>query len=82
MLAAIRRGTRAALRDPDSALAAIAEASGADEALVRAQFEAVGPALRPPLRLDRSALEAWAEFDERFGVLPEAPAVERAFRLP
>lgn len=81
MLARIRDGTRVALRDPDAALAAIAAASGADEPLLRAQFEAVAPALRPPLRLDRAALEGWAEFDARFGILREAPDVDAAFRL-
>ena len=48
---------------------------------MRAQLEAVAPARTPPVRLDREALEAWAEFDEEFGILREAPDVERAFRL-
>ena len=56
--------------------------SGADEPLVRAQFAAVAPALTPPLRLDRDALEGWARFDARFGILREPPDVEQAFRLP
>jgi hypothetical protein len=41
----------------------------------------VAPALRPPVRLDRAALEGWARFDARFGILREAPDVKRAFRL-
>ena len=82
MLGAIRRGTRSALRDRDATIAALAEASGSDEALIRAQLEAVAPALRPPVTLDRDALEGWAAFDERFGILREAPDVEQAFRLP
>ena len=48
---------------------------------MRAQLAAVGPALLPPVSLDRGALEGWAAFDERFGILREEPDVERAFRL-
>lgn len=81
MLAALADGTRAALRDREAAIEELMRASGADEPLVRAQFEAVVTALRPTLRLDRGALEGWARFDERFGILSMAPDVERAFRL-
>lgn len=81
MLAAVAGGTRAALADRPATVEGLVRASGADEPLVRAQLEAVTPALRPPVRLDREALEGWAEFDERFGILREAPDVERAFRL-
>jgi hypothetical protein len=49
---------------------------------MRAQLEAVAPALVPPVRLDREALEAWAEFDDQFGILREAPDVSQAFSLP
>jgi NitT/TauT family transport system substrate-binding protein/putative hydroxymethylpyrimidine transport system substrate-binding protein len=80
-VAALRAGTEAALRDPRPALAAIARASSADPGLVRAQFEAVRPALAPPVRLDRRSLEAWADFAERFGILRSRPEVERAFAL-
>jgi putative hydroxymethylpyrimidine transport system substrate-binding protein len=81
-LAALRAGTRAALADRPAAVADIVRASGADEPLIEAQLAAVGPALRPPLVLDRSALEAWAEFDARFGILSAAPNIDRAFLLP
>jgi NitT/TauT family transport system substrate-binding protein/putative hydroxymethylpyrimidine transport system substrate-binding protein len=81
MLAEIERGTRAALRDREATIEELVRASGADEPLMRAQFEAVAPALTPPLRLDRAALESWARFDARFGILRSAPDVERAFRL-
>jgi putative hydroxymethylpyrimidine transport system substrate-binding protein len=60
----------------------IVRASGADEPLVRAELAAVGPALRPPLELDRPALEAWAAFDARFGILESPPDIDRAFSLP
>ena len=82
MLAELDRGTRAALRDREATIEELVRASGADEPLVRAQLEAVAPALRPPLQLDREALEGWARFDARFGILRSAPDVERAFRLP
>jgi putative hydroxymethylpyrimidine transport system substrate-binding protein len=72
-------GTRAALADRDAAVDDIVEASGADESLVRAQLAAVAPALRPPIRLDRAALEGWADFDVRFGILDRRPDVARAF---
>jgi putative hydroxymethylpyrimidine transport system substrate-binding protein len=81
MLAELERGTRAALSDREATIEELVRVSGADEPLVRAQFEAVAPALTPPLRLDREALEGWARFDARFGILRSAPDVERAFRL-
>jgi putative hydroxymethylpyrimidine transport system substrate-binding protein len=81
VLAALADGTRAALADRDAAVADLVEASGADEPLVRAQLAAVAPALRPPMRLDRAALEGWAEFDARFGILERAPEVDEAFAL-
>ena len=76
---AVRDGTESVLARPAPAVREIARAGGADEGLVRAQLEAVSPALRPPMRLDRRALEAWADFDVRFGVLERRPDVEDAF---
>jgi NitT/TauT family transport system substrate-binding protein/putative hydroxymethylpyrimidine transport system substrate-binding protein len=81
MLDAIADGTETALGDRDATVDELVRASGADEPLMRAQLAAVSPALRPPVRLDRAALEGWAGFDERFGILREEPDVERAFRL-
>ena len=81
MLAELEKGTRAALREREATIAELVRASGADEPLMRAQLEAVAPALTPPLRLDREALENWARFDARFGILRSPPDVERAFRL-
>jgi putative hydroxymethylpyrimidine transport system substrate-binding protein len=78
-LAALAAGTRAALADRHASVRELAELSGADEPLVRAQLAAVAPALRPPIRLDRQALEGWASFDARFGILERRPDVERAF---
>jgi putative hydroxymethylpyrimidine transport system substrate-binding protein len=79
LLATVADGTRAALRDRDAAVADLVDASGADEQLVRAQLEAVAPALRPPVQLNRRALEDWAVFDTRFGILEAPPDVDADF---
>jgi NitT/TauT family transport system substrate-binding protein/putative hydroxymethylpyrimidine transport system substrate-binding protein len=78
-LAKLADGTRAALADRQATIDELVGVSGADKALVRAQFAAVAPALVPPIRLDRRALQAWARFDTRFGILKRAPDVDRAF---
>ena len=82
MLADLRKGTRAALRNRAATIDELVRVSGADEPLLRAQFAAVAPALTPPLRLDGDALEGWARFDARFGILRKSPDVLQAFRLP
>jgi putative hydroxymethylpyrimidine transport system substrate-binding protein len=81
VVAAVKDGTEDVLRDPEPAVREIARAGNSDEELVRAQLEAVAPALEPPLVLRRRALEGWAEFDARFGILERRPDVERAFAL-
>jgi putative hydroxymethylpyrimidine transport system substrate-binding protein len=81
MLGAIAGGTDTALSERDETVEKLVRASGADEPLVRAQLRAVAPALEPPVRLNRAALEGWARFDERFGILREAPDVNQAFSL-
>jgi putative hydroxymethylpyrimidine transport system substrate-binding protein len=81
VLAALAAGTRAALRDPGSTIEDLVRASGADESLVDTQLAAVAPALEPPIRLDREAIEGWAEFDVRFGILRRPPDVDRTFEF-
>jgi putative hydroxymethylpyrimidine transport system substrate-binding protein len=81
LMHALAAGTRAALADRDATIDELVEASGADEPLVRAQLAAVAPALRPPMRLDREALQGWARFDARFGILEREPDVDEAFDL-
>ena len=81
VLGAVAAGTTAALEDPAPVVTEIAELSATDIELVRAQFEAVAPALEPPLRLERAALQRWAAFDERFGILRDRPEVDEAFAL-
>jgi putative hydroxymethylpyrimidine transport system substrate-binding protein len=78
-LANLAAGTRAALRDREATIDKLVQVSGADESLVRAELNAVAPALVPPMRLDRRALEGWAVFDARFGILERRPDVDRAF---
>jgi len=81
VLRAIREGAESVLSDPEPAIAEIVKAGGADRKLVRAEFEAVRPAQQPPLRFDRKALEAWADFDVRFGILKRRPDIDKAFAL-
>jgi putative hydroxymethylpyrimidine transport system substrate-binding protein len=76
---AIRDGTESVLADPEPSVREIARAGGADDELVRAQLDAVRPVMRPPLRLSRRALEGWADFDTRFGILKRRPDLDRAF---
>lgn len=76
-VAAIAAGMRDMRAHPAAATADIVRASGAPEKLVRAQVGAVTPILGT--RLDHGVLEAWADWDARFGVLPSRPDVSRAF---
>jgi putative hydroxymethylpyrimidine transport system substrate-binding protein len=75
----LRHSTIVALRDRGATIERLVKASGADEELIRAQLDAVAPALLPPMRLDRGALQGWAEFDARFGILARPPDVDEAF---
>ena len=76
---AIAEGTDAALADEEATVAEIAEASESDEELVRAQVDAIAPAMTPPLVLRREAVEGWARFASEFGILARPPDVDRAF---
>ena len=80
-VAALADGTRAALDDRAAAVRRVVRASSSDEALVKAQLDAVAAAFEPPLTLNRRALEGWARFDARFGILRAAPRVDEAFQL-
>jgi putative hydroxymethylpyrimidine transport system substrate-binding protein len=81
LLAALADGVRAVHEDPQAAIKQIAEVSGADEPLVRAQLDAVDPLFDPPLKFDRAMLDRWAAWDARFGILPHKPDVARLFDL-
>lgn len=78
-LAAIADGSRAAKADPSVALQPIVRASGADPGLIRAELRAVRPILSPTLAPDRAALDAWASWDARFGILKRAPNISSLF---
>jgi NitT/TauT family transport system substrate-binding protein/putative hydroxymethylpyrimidine transport system substrate-binding protein len=81
LLAALAEGTSDALADRPAATARIARAAQADPKLIGAELDAIAPALSPPITLDRGALEKWAAFDRRFGILKAAPNVGEAFDL-
>lgn len=74
---ALRAGMNAVRNDPAAATRDIAAASGAPPALVRAQIDAVVPILGTDL--DRRALEAWADWDVEFGILPSRPDIDLIF---
>jgi NitT/TauT family transport system substrate-binding protein/putative hydroxymethylpyrimidine transport system substrate-binding protein len=76
---AIAQGTEDALTDRDATVEEIAAASESDEDLVRAQLDAVAPAMEPPLVLRRSAVEGWAKFAAEFGILGRVPDVDDTF---
>lgn len=79
VVATLADGTRAALADRPMAVRELARAAAADEDLTAKQLDAIAPALRPPLRLDPTAVRGWASFDARFGILRERPDVAAAF---
>jgi putative hydroxymethylpyrimidine transport system substrate-binding protein len=79
LVATLTAGTNAALADRPAAVREIVTASDSDPGLVTAQLRAVAPALRPPLRLDPATLQAWANFDVRFGILTRRPNVSQLF---
>ena len=78
---AIAAGTEEALADREATVREIAAASESDEDIVRAQLEAIIPAMTPPLVLKREAVEGWARFASEFGILARPPDVERAFEF-
>jgi len=75
----VRDGVNDVLRHPAPAVRDIARAANSDDGLVRAQLEAVSPAFRPALVLQRKALDGWASWDARFGILKRRPDVGRSF---
>src|ERR671913_2448031 len=67
MLDEIATGTRAALRDRSAIVTELAREGGSDEELMRAQLEAVAPALVPPVRLHPEAPGGLAGVGAQFG---------------
>lgn len=80
IVAGLRAGYADAIADPDAALddlvAAVPGLNRDDQA---AQLDAVGDAFAPPLRLDGSTLEEWADWEVRYGIVDTRPDVDAAF---
>jgi NitT/TauT family transport system substrate-binding protein/putative hydroxymethylpyrimidine transport system substrate-binding protein len=81
LLAALADGVREVHRNPAASVKQIADVSGADEPLVKAQLHAVAPLFDPPMRFNSPVLARWAAWDARFGILPRRPNVRRLFDL-
>jgi putative hydroxymethylpyrimidine transport system substrate-binding protein len=80
LLRAVAAGVDEVAARPEEAVREMVRASGTgDEALVRAQLEAVLPLFRPAVRLDREIVERWADYDARIGIVERRPDVGRAF---
>jgi putative hydroxymethylpyrimidine transport system substrate-binding protein len=78
-LAALADGTRDALANRDDAVRRVARAAQADQGLIRAELDAIAPALSPPIRLSPTALAGWAAFSFRLGILRRTPMVSQVF---
>jgi putative hydroxymethylpyrimidine transport system substrate-binding protein len=82
-VAALRRGYRAAIADPRSAVSALVDrVPGTDRAEVQRDFDAVAPSFTdgsPFGALDEGRLRAWAAWEARFGIVAHPPDVQRAF---
>lgn len=74
---ALEAGIARVRSDPQSFATEIAEAGDAAPALTRAQIDAALPLFGT--RLDRRAIEEWARFDERIGIVKRPLDVETAF---
>jgi hypothetical protein len=83
-VAALRRGYREALVDPESAVGALVDRNPRlDPAAVQRGFDAVSPAFMEGAtrfgELDRGRLRAWARWEARAGLAPRPPDVREAF---
>jgi putative hydroxymethylpyrimidine transport system substrate-binding protein len=81
---ALQRGYEEVQRDPESAVATMAEAErGLDRAALAAQLDAVAPAFTAGApafgALRPSTLREWARWDEEFGILSEPLDAAQAF---
>src|SRR6185312_3807008 len=81
---ALGRGYAVAVHDPASSLADLeAAVPGLDASQLRAQLDALEPALSPPGErigaLDPQVLARWAQWEARFGIVTRPPDVARLF---
>jgi len=82
LVAALTDGVESVHTDTNAAIKQIAQVSGADTPLVKAQMQAVDPLFDPPMKFNRAVLAKWAAWDTRFGILPKAPNVAKLFEAP
>jgi putative hydroxymethylpyrimidine transport system substrate-binding protein len=78
-LSAIQDGGGFAVSEPEAVVAPIARAAQADPALVRAQMEAIRPALLTGVAFPQHALRNWARFVVRYRILRRPPDLKRTF---
>jgi putative hydroxymethylpyrimidine transport system substrate-binding protein len=83
-VAALARGYEEVLSDPESGVNTLVEAvGGLDRDQVQRELDAVSPSFTAGARgfgdLDRGRLQAWAQWEQRFGITRRAPDVALAF---
>ena len=83
-VAALQRGYRESIADPETAVAALVDAvPGTDRALTADQLDAVQPTFQSRRgrvgTLDMKALEDWAVWEQRFGIVDKAPEIALMF---
>jgi ABC-type nitrate/sulfonate/bicarbonate transport system substrate-binding protein len=81
---ALRRGYEATINDPESAVSALTdEEPTLDRALTEKELDAVSPSFTAGARhfgeLDPAKLEAWATWEQRFGIVKARPDVAAMF---
>jgi NitT/TauT family transport system substrate-binding protein/putative hydroxymethylpyrimidine transport system substrate-binding protein len=80
VVAGLRQGYELTASEPEAALDDLLEAvPSLDRASTAAGLRALRGAFSPPLRLDRDALESWAAYAARYGIVARRPDVDRAF---
>ena len=83
-VAALARGYEEVLADPENGVSAlVTQTSGLKQAAVQRELDAVMPSFTAGARgfgeLDRRRLQAWARWEQRFGLVKEAPDVGLTF---
>jgi ABC-type nitrate/sulfonate/bicarbonate transport system substrate-binding protein len=83
-VAALARGYEEVLSDPENGVTALTDAvGGLDRATVGRELDAVSPSFTAGARgfgeLDRTRLQAWARWEQRFGITRREPEVALAF---
>jgi NitT/TauT family transport system substrate-binding protein/putative hydroxymethylpyrimidine transport system substrate-binding protein len=77
---AIARGIDEVRARPAAAVRQIAAAAQTDDlGLIAAQLRAVSPLFAPGMRMARTTIRRWADFEVRIGLIDRRPQVDRAF---